>query len=473
MQMEHKTIQIVGQIRKESFGGLYYDRNRLTVELLNDTAYEILNYIRQGFTIDEIIQLMITDYGKDFETQIRSDVNYYMNYLKKSRFVTKEDDKNISSLKTSKVEMPSVFQNDVQNNYTLGMPPYVLGAPLKTLLELTHNCNLKCVHCFADADFCCKTPEGYLDGEMNTEQWCQVIDKIIDAGVFEILLSGGEATMRKDLIDIARHIQERGASYCLLSNTTLIDDALAKQLKETGCVKVESNLDGYNAETYDSFRGVSGSFDATVKGIKACLRQGLPVRCNVMETKMNIFDLKKIVDTAYEIGVREVCIVPLESGGRAKTNDHLAFTKDEQETLKQFYLDIDEWFSSAYGNTDMVLLTPYALDKKSGSKFSKIFDINNFMPACGAGKIHCTIDPYGMVKLCPSDSDCLLKEQNCLLTNDLKSIWAESEVLNWVRSNVFKKCQHCADRCEYSCPVTRAALGNPKVCSNQNGGKNQ
>lgn len=43
--------------------------------------------------------------------------------------------------------------------------------------------------------------------------------------------------MRKDLLDIAKYIQSKGASYCLLSNATLIDDKLAKGLKSTGCEK--------------------------------------------------------------------------------------------------------------------------------------------------------------------------------------------------------------------------------------------
>ena len=102
---------------------------------------------------------------------------------------------------------------------------------------------------------------------------------------------------------------------------------MAKDLKRTGCAKVESNLDGYDQETYERFRGVKGSFEKTISGIKACLDEGIQVRCNVMETKMTIFDLKKIVDTAYEIGVRELCVIPLEMGGRAKNIKKLCFGK--------------------------------------------------------------------------------------------------------------------------------------------------
>ena len=61
--------------------------------------------------------------------------------------------------------------------------------------------------------------------------------------------------------------------------------------------------------------------------------------------------MKKIVDKAYEIGVREVCVVPLESGGRAKVNTQLAFQEDDVEELRAFYKDVVQWFDEKYGES--------------------------------------------------------------------------------------------------------------------------
>ena len=457
---EKKQLTVVGKIRKEDFGGIYYERNRLVIELLNDSAFEILSLYQQGMKTEEIEAYLLKEYDADPEL-IRSNLKTYLEYLEQSKFIVSGE---APAGEKKKVKMSKIpVQDTLHQRYTLGMPPYVLSAPLKVLIELTHNCNLKCVHCFADADYCRKSDMGYIEGELITEQWYKVIDNILEAGVFEILLSGGEATMRKDLLDIAAYIQKKGAGYCLLSNTTLIDDEMARRLKETGCEKVESNLDGYDARTYDRFRGVDGSFEATVTGIKACLQHDLPVRCNVMETKMNIFDLKKIVDKAYEIGVREVCVVPLESGGRAKVNDHLAFQEEDMQKLHLFYKEVTAWFDEKYGETDMVLFTPNMLSEKG--RFAKVFDVSGMMPSCGAGKIHCTIDPYGNVKLCPSDEGALRKEGNNLLETDLRQIWKKSKVLNRIRSSAFRNCQSCEKHCEFSCPLTRTERKEEFRCS--------
>lgn len=39
-----------------------------------------------------------------------------------------------------------------------------------------------------------------------------------------------------------------------------------------------------------------------------------------------------------------MCVVPLESGGRAKVNTQLAFQEDDVEELRAFYKDVVQWF---------------------------------------------------------------------------------------------------------------------------------
>ena len=51
--MKNVKPTIVGRIRKEAFGGIYYERDRLVIELLNDSAYEILSLCQQGKTQEE------------------------------------------------------------------------------------------------------------------------------------------------------------------------------------------------------------------------------------------------------------------------------------------------------------------------------------------------------------------------------------------------------------------------------------
>lgn len=138
---------------------------------------------------------------------------------------------------------------------------------------------------------------------------------------------------------------------------------------------------------------------------------------------------------------------------------------DLQEYLRAFYKDVVQWFDEKYGETDMVLCTPNMLNIGDEGRYAKVFDSSGIMPACGAGKIHCTVDPYGDVKLCPSDEHVLKEEKNNLLEKDMKQIWKDSSVLNWIRGAEFIKCQRCGERCEFSCPLARKERKEEFICS--------
>lgn len=447
-----EKFKVNGIMRSEKFGGIYYERDRLVIEMLNEIGYEILKMIGSGHSTNEIVDRLYNMYDVNYEL-LKSDVLTFISYLRKSKYIIREDANLNDKTDIKYCNSTTTSRNNFQNkDFILGMEPYELKSPLKVLLELTYACNLRCIHCFADAEFCSKSK--LINEELTYNDWCKIIDNIIKNEVFEILLSGGEATMRDDLIKICEYIHSKGRGYSLLTNATLIDKNMADEFKRTGCAKVESNLDGYNAETYEAFRGVKGSFEKTILGIKACLDAGLQVRCNVMETKITIFNLKKIVDLAYDIGVREVCVIPLEMGGRAKSIRNLCFEKDDMEKLTSFYEEVNMWFDNKYKDTGMVLFTPNQFSRGE-SKYSKVFDIENIMPRCGAGLIHCTINPFGIIKMCPTDHSLLIKENNNALKEDLGYIWKNSEVLKKIRGESFKKCVHCAEVCGMECPVIR------------------
>ena len=75
--MKNVKPTIVGRIRKEAFGGIYYERDRLVIELLNDSAYEILSLCQQGKTQEEIEQYLLSEYEADPHL-IKDDLQEYL-----------------------------------------------------------------------------------------------------------------------------------------------------------------------------------------------------------------------------------------------------------------------------------------------------------------------------------------------------------------------------------------------------------
>ena len=115
--------------------------------------------------------------------------------------------------------------------------------------NMTRRCNLKCVHCYAQA----VDPEGKDD--ISTDQAKTMIDDLAAYGAPVMLFSGGEPLVRQDLTELADHATQRGMRAVISTNGTLITKEKAKELKAVQLSYVGISLDG-GEEVHDKFRGV-------------------------------------------------------------------------------------------------------------------------------------------------------------------------------------------------------------------------
>jgi len=175
--------------------------------------------------------------------------------------------------------------------------------------NMTRRCNLKCVHCYAQA----KDIE--FENELSTEEGKALIDDLAQFGSPVILFSGGEPTLRKDLPELAAYAREKGMRAVISTNGTLIDRDLAKKLKDVGLSYVGVSLDGIR-ETNDRFRGMKGAFDAALKGLHNCQEEGIKVGLRFTINKQNVRDIPAIFDLLEEEKIPRICFYHLVYAGR-------------------------------------------------------------------------------------------------------------------------------------------------------------
>ena len=82
--------------------------------------------------------------------------------------------------------------------------------------NMTRRCNLKCVHCYAQA----VDPDG--KDEISTEQGKAIISDLAAYGAPVMLFSGGEPLVRQDLPELASYATEKGMRAVISTNGTLI-----------------------------------------------------------------------------------------------------------------------------------------------------------------------------------------------------------------------------------------------------------
>ena len=175
--------------------------------------------------------------------------------------------------------------------------------------NMTRRCNLKCVHCYAQA----KDIE--FENELSTEEGKALIDDLANFGSPVILFSGGEPTLRKDLPELAAYAREKGMRAVISTNGTLIDRDLAKKLKDVGLSYVGVSLDGIR-ETNDRFRGMKGAFDAALRGLHNCQEEGIKVGLRFTINKQNVRDIPAIFDILEEEKIPRICFYHLVYAGR-------------------------------------------------------------------------------------------------------------------------------------------------------------
>lgn len=175
--------------------------------------------------------------------------------------------------------------------------------------NMTRRCNLKCVHCYAQA----KDIE--FKDELSTEEGKALIDDLAAFGSPVMLFSGGEPTMRKDLPELAAYAREKGMRAVISTNGTLIDKPLAKKLKEVGLSYVGISLDGIR-ETNDRFRGMPGAFDAALRGLHNCQEEGIKVGLRFTINKQNVRDIPAIFDLLEKEKIPRICFYHLVYAGR-------------------------------------------------------------------------------------------------------------------------------------------------------------
>jgi Fe-coproporphyrin III synthase len=193
------------------------------------------------------------------------------------------------------------------------MPAHMLHFALErrpvVVWNMTRQCNLHCLHCYASA-----SAKPSL-GELSTEEGFRLIDQLADFDVPSLLFSGGEPLMRQDLFELASYAGQLGLRTVLSTNGTLIDREKAERIREAGFSYVGISLDGLEG-THDRIRGKSGAFRESIEAIRHLRVAGVRTGLRYTVHGRNVGDLGAILDLVESEGIDRCCFYHLAYAGR-------------------------------------------------------------------------------------------------------------------------------------------------------------
>lgn len=315
--------------------------------------------------------------------------------------------------------------------------------PVLSEFSITWRCNLDCMFCYRTWK---KSPE------LSTRQAKGVIWKIKnEAKLPFISFTGGEPLLRRDLEKLIRYSRSIGLKVNLISNGTLITKSKAKSLERAGLGSAQISLESPSERIHDFLTGKTGSWKATVEGIKNLLDRGIYVHTNTTINRENMETMLDYPEFIRSMGIKKFSANIIIPVGEAAKHRGLWLRYSE---IGRFIDDIKRKADRAgvefiwYSPLPYCIYNPVA--KGLGAK------------SCAACHGLLSVDPEGSVIPCSSYP---LKVGD-MLRDGFERVWFSKEALFFRELEYLPEpCRHCQYReiCAGACPLYWKAWGKEEI----------
>lgn len=165
--------------------------------------------------------------------------------------------------------------------------------PFSGSFELTPYCNLSCRMCYVKD---VRPGLKLLSGA----QWLEIGRQAADAGVFGVVLTGGEPLLHPDFRMIYAGLRSMGLILTINTNGTLIDEDMADFLANNMPRRVNISIYGADRACYGALCGVEDAFDRMLRGISLLQERNVPVKINITPSTINFPQMPQILSLCRE-----------------------------------------------------------------------------------------------------------------------------------------------------------------------------
>ena len=197
--------------------------------------------------------------------------------------------------------------------------------------HITDRCNQRCKHCYQTI---------YESEELVFEDWLKIIEQLRQLTIAlkhqgvphwraHINVTGGEPFVHKDCMNLLEYIsaQKSWLSFGIMTNGTLIDDELAKQIARLRPQAVQVSIEG-KEDTHNDIRG-KNNLKKVIKGIEHLHDHNVRVHVSFTAHAENYTEFTDVVELGAELGVSKIWsdrMIPFGEGEKLK---HLVMTPDQ------------------------------------------------------------------------------------------------------------------------------------------------
>lgn len=253
-------------------------------------------------------------------------------------------------------------------------------------LDLTYDCNFRCLHCFNSSG-----EHMGIREELHDHEKISVAEQLAALLPGTLCLCGGETMLKKDLIyEICKKIKNspyKRVNVSTVSNGFLITEEIVNKLEDSGLDLLQISLDGATPESHDWLRNKPGSFDRAINALTLLEKSKIAHAVAFTPTKRNISEIGDAIELAYSLGVSSFRVQPIMNLGRARDN------------LQTFFLNYKEYMHLRYILN--IYQEKYIKDKKFRIEWGDPLDHMHYGIQEHSGLYQLSVDAYGDLLISP------------------------------------------------------------------------
>jgi MoaA/NifB/PqqE/SkfB family radical SAM enzyme len=205
--------------------------------------------------------------------------------------------------------------------------------------NLGYECNNNCLFCYF-------RDRKQSRRNISTQKAKNLFALIRKLGIDTLEITGGEVTIREDIIELIKYAKEYlkfGKISVITNGARFCEKEFAQDAISAGVDDVLVSIHGHNATLHDRLTDRIGAFDEACRSVKNVLKLGVSCRTNTVVTQLNYTRLSDIAKVVYELGVRKVNYLffsPLDDACKTaqdlwlKYSDAAPFTKETIDRYK-------------------------------------------------------------------------------------------------------------------------------------------
>lgn len=198
-------------------------------------------------------------------------------------------------------------------------------------LAVTYACQAKCHKCYA------ANLQDQSRGVLTPDQIRSLWKECLDLGAIHVNITGGEPTLRPDLVDIIKCLTPDRVMVSVVSNCLKVDEEMVASWAAAGLNTLQASLDSAVSKVHDELRGVTGCYDKVINAARLCHKHGINICFSTVLSPESTSDEKQMWDLLELCEQENAFLLICDSaqvGGWEGQNEKM-FSREERNAILQ------------------------------------------------------------------------------------------------------------------------------------------